>query len=59
MMNSSTWNSVTSRRTFLSQFGGYAPAPERLKGKAIAMNLFGDGIHMIATPLDENTMAIA
>ena len=33
--------------------------PERFRGKSIAMNVFGDGAHMIAVPVDAETMGWA
>lgn len=30
--------------------------PERLKGKAVAMNVFGNGAHMITVPVNAETM---
>ena len=33
--------------------------PERLRGKAAALNVFGDGAHLLAVPVDEETMGFA
>lgn len=38
------------------QTGGFSPMPERLRGKAAGMNIFGNGTHMIAVPIDANNM---
>ncbi|KIP01899.1 hypothetical protein PHLGIDRAFT_96569 [Phlebiopsis gigantea 11061_1 CR5-6] len=47
--------------TGLIQVGGYGPSPAPLKAKGnhTAMNVFGDGVHMIAVPIDEDTMGFA
>lgn len=45
--------------TGLVQVGGYAPAPARFEGRSVAMNVLGDGMHMIAIPVDETTMGFA
>ncbi|EKM53944.1 uncharacterized protein PHACADRAFT_145467 [Phanerochaete carnosa HHB-10118-sp] len=45
--------------TGLSQTGGYAPMPESFRGKSMAINVYGDGAHLIAIPIDDESMGWA
>ncbi|GJE95025.1 FAD/NAD(P)-binding domain-containing protein [Phanerochaete sordida] len=45
--------------TGLCQIGGYAPMPASFEGKSMAMNVFGDGAHMITVPVGADTVGWA
>ncbi|GJE95018.1 FAD/NAD(P)-binding domain-containing protein [Phanerochaete sordida] len=45
--------------TGLTQWGGISPIPEQLKDKSIFMNVFGDGIHLIAYQVSDSTISWA
>ncbi|EKM53958.1 uncharacterized protein PHACADRAFT_257472 [Phanerochaete carnosa HHB-10118-sp] len=45
--------------TGLTQCGGFSPIPEHLRGRSMTMSLYGDGVHLIAVQVDEDTMGWA
>ncbi|KIP01415.1 hypothetical protein PHLGIDRAFT_131270 [Phlebiopsis gigantea 11061_1 CR5-6] len=45
--------------TGLTQCGGFSPIPPRLRQRSMTMSLYGNGIHLVAVQVDEDTMGWA
>ncbi|EKM53969.1 uncharacterized protein PHACADRAFT_145505 [Phanerochaete carnosa HHB-10118-sp] len=45
--------------TGLTQWGGISPIPDQLRHRSAFMNIFGNGIHMIAYQVSDNTISWA
>lgn len=45
--------------TGLTQCGGFSPIPDHLRGRSMTMSLYGNGVHLVAVQVDEDTMGWA